>query len=434
LNAKRSEKHVYNHEINKSFNHSSDNYGATIMPTDVKPGYKMTEVGVIPEDWDVKLLPDVCRFRGGKAHEKHISEFGKYICVNSKFISTEGNVRKYSTANFCCAKEDDILMVMSDLPNGKALAKAFIADKGNSYAVNQRVCSLTAYRDNPKYLFYVLNRNPYFLKFDDGVSQTHLLNHVFQKCLLPLPPTITEQQSIADALSDTDALIESLEQLITKKRQIKQGAMQELLTGKKRLPGFSGEWEVKQLGDIVDTDTENLSSNTQPSFQFNYISLEDVDHGFLRDYSEQIFSESPSRARRRLRPGDILVSTVRPNLQSHLLFTEINRDWICSTGFCVIRCRENVTYPGYIFFHFFGSYICKQVDALIAGSNYPAINSRDVRLLQIPFPSYREQTAIATILSDMDAEITALEQKLSKARQIKQGMMQELLIGRIRLV
>jgi type I restriction enzyme S subunit len=200
-----------------------------------KPGYKQTEVGVIPEDWEVKLLPDVCRFRGGKAHEQHISELGRFVCVNSKFISTDGKVRKYSTANFCCAKRNDVLMVMSDLPNGQALAKAYLVDKDDLYAVNQRVCALTPYRDCPKYLFYVLNRNSYFLKFDDGVNQTHLLNHVFQRCPLAIPPTKAEQEAIATILSDMDAEITALEAKLAKARQIKQGMMQELLTGKVRL-------------------------------------------------------------------------------------------------------------------------------------------------------------------------------------------------------
>jgi type I restriction enzyme S subunit len=397
-------------------------------------GYKQTEVGVIPEDWEVKFLPDVCRFRGGKAHEQHISELGQFVCVNSKFISTEGKVRKFSTTNFCCANQDDIMMVMSDLPNGRALAKAYLAEQGDLYAVNQRVCALTPYSDCAKYLFYVLNRNPYFLKFDNGVSQTHLLNNVFRDCQIPIPPTKVEQEAIAEALSDADDLIESLEQLLAKKLQIKQGAMQELLTGKKRLPGFSGEWEVKRLGDVADTDPENLGADTRPNFAFNYIALEDVDEGTLRSHSEQVFQTAPSRARRKLRKFDVIVSTVRPNLMSHLLFSFEGEHWICSTGFCVVRCREGATHPGYVYFHMFAGVVACQIEALLTGSNYPAINSGDVRALQIPFPEYEEQSAIATVLSEMDAELAALESKLAKARQIKQGMMQELLTGRIRLI
>jgi type I restriction enzyme S subunit len=187
-------------------------------------------------EWEVKLLPEVSRFRGGKAHEQFISEHGRFVCVNSKFISSEGQVRKYSTANFCCAKAKDILMVMSDLPNGKALAKVFLVDKDDMYAINQRVCALSAHDDySAEFLSYILNRNPYFLKFDDGVSQTHLLNRVFEKCPLKLPPTKAEQIAIAAILSNMDTEIDALQAKLRKARQIKQGMMQELLTGKTRL-------------------------------------------------------------------------------------------------------------------------------------------------------------------------------------------------------
>ena len=187
------------------------------------------------DEWEVKLLPEVCQFRGGKAHEQHITEFGQFVCVNSKFISSDGNVRKYSTANFCRARRDDILMVMSDLPNGRALAKAYLVEQDDLYAVNQRVCALTAYRDSPQFLYYILNRNPYFLKFDDGVSQTHLLNNVFMNCPITISPTVSEQTAIAGGLGDMDAELVALEQRRDKTRALKQAMMQELLTGRTRL-------------------------------------------------------------------------------------------------------------------------------------------------------------------------------------------------------
>jgi type I restriction enzyme S subunit len=249
---------------------------------------------------------------------------------------------------------------------------------------------------------------------------------------LPVPP-VPEQRIIAGTLSDVDALLGALEQLIAKKRDLKQAAMQQLLTGQKRLPGFHGQWGVKRLGDVVDTDPENLGSDTRPDFVFNYIALEDVDRGILRSYSEQVFANAPSRARRQLRPNDVLVSTVRPNLQSHLLFRIEGGNWVCSTGFCVVRCREGVTNPGYVFCHLFAGCVNRQIEALLTGSNYPAINSGDVRALEIPFPDHHEQTAIAEVLSDMDAELAALEQRRDKTRALKQGMMQELLTGRTRL-
>jgi type I restriction enzyme S subunit len=205
-------------------------------------------------------------------------------------------------------------------------------------------------------------------------------------------------------------------------------------TGQTRLPGFHSEWEVKRLGDVVDTDPENLGSNTRSDFLFNYIALEDVDRGFLRSHSEQLFASAPSRARRKLRPNDVLVSTVRPNLQSHLLFNGEAGRWVCSTGFCVVRCREGVTHPGYVFFHFFSVCVKRQIDALLTGSSYPAINSGDVRALQIPLPPHPEQTAIAEVLTEMDGELAGLEQRREKTRALKQAMMQELLTGRTRLV
>ena len=171
-------------------------------------------------EWEVKYLPEVCCFKGGKAHEQYISESGQFICVNSKFISTDGKVRKYSTTNFCRAKRNDILMVMSDLPNGRALAKAFIVDHDDLYAVNQRVCALTPYRDCASFLFYILNRNPYFMKFDDGVNQTHLLNRVFQLCPVLIPPNINEQTAIAAILSDMDTELAALEQKRDKTRKL----------------------------------------------------------------------------------------------------------------------------------------------------------------------------------------------------------------------
>ena len=249
-----------------------------------------------------------------------------------------------------------------------------------------------------------------------------------------MPPTTKESVAIAEALSDVDGLLAALDRLIAKKRDLKQATMQQLLTGQTRLPGFHGAWEVKRLGDVVDTDPENLGSDTPTNFSFNYIALEDVDHGFLQSYSEQVFANAPSRARRKLRTNDVLVSTVRPNLQSHLLFNGKMGDWVCSTGFCVVRCRAGVTSPGFVFFHLFAELVSGQIETLLTGSNYPAINSGDVRNLQIPFPDFVEQTAIAEVLSDMDAELAALAQRREKTRLLKQAMMQELLTGRTRLI
>ncbi len=194
------------------------------------------------------------------------------------------------------------------------------------------------------------------------------------------------------------------------------------------------DWGVKKFGELAVIDPDNLTSSTAPDYSFKYVALEDIDNGILRNITELIFKNAPSRARRKIKNGDILLSTVRPNLKSHFWVKEEVKDWICSTGFSVVRCKENITHPGFIFSHLFSFIIGKQIDSLITGSNYPAINSNDVKSLQVPIPpTLSEQTTIATALSDTDALINSMEQLITKKRAIKQGAMQELLTGKRRL-
>jgi len=322
-------------------------------------------------------------------------------------------------------------MVMSDLPNGKALAKAYIADQEGYYAVNQRVCALTpSDAISSPYLFYILNRNRYFLKFDNGVSQTHLLNNAFAKCPVALPPTKAEQEAIAKALSDADALIESLEQLIAKKRQIKQGAMQELLTEKKRLPGFSGEWESKRVDEFGDIVTGGTPSTSMPDFwhgEYPWVTPTDI--SLERDMftTERMVTPLGLAAVRRLPPNSVLVTCIASIGKNAILRSvgasnqQIN---------AIIPAQDCDSEFLYYLFEF-------NTEKLLANAGTTAtsiISKATFSEIDFLVPTLPEQTAIAEILSDMDAEIVALEGKLSKARQVKQGMMQELLTGNIRLV
>lgn len=199
-------------------------------------GTKPSELGEIPEDWDVVSLGDVITFKNGAAHEDCIDEYGNFVLVNSKFISTEGKVRKGTNE---CRQEtikNDLLMVMSDVPNGKAIAKCFLVDQDNLYTVNQRICILRPNEQiNPTFLLKIVSRNPYYLAFDDGAKQTNLRREDVLNCPL-VNPSFEEQTAIASILSDMDNEIQTLEQRLAKTRQIKQGMMQELLTGRTRLP------------------------------------------------------------------------------------------------------------------------------------------------------------------------------------------------------
>ncbi|MEN9757834.1 MAG: hypothetical protein RL755_2021, partial [Pseudomonadota bacterium] len=197
--------------------------------------YKQTEIGIIPEDWEVETLRNIAYFTNGKGHEQFINETGNYIVINSKFVSTEGKVFKKSVSALALLETGDIAMVMSDIPNGKALAKCFFVDENNKYTLNQRICSIKSSACNNIFLFWKLNRNKYFLAFDSGSGQTNLKKKEVLDCPIAIPPTIEEQTAIANILSDMDAEISQLEGRRAKMGELKQGMMQELLTGRIRL-------------------------------------------------------------------------------------------------------------------------------------------------------------------------------------------------------
>lgn len=166
-------------------------------------------LGDVPEGWEVKRLSHVCDFSQGKAHEPFFDDDGEYICVTARFVSTNGEKFKRCSANLTPAQKGDILMVMSDLPNGRALARVFLVKDAELLAVNQRVCKITVRRGDFRYFAYQLDRNNSLLAEDDGVNQTHLSNSSFTKLSLVVPPDL-EQKEIADYLDKTTAQFDTL--------------------------------------------------------------------------------------------------------------------------------------------------------------------------------------------------------------------------------
>jgi len=179
-------------------------------------------------EWEIKPLAEVVTYENGKAYERDIVENGSYIVVNSRFISTDGAARKYTNADYLTASAGDVLMVLSDLPKGRALAKCYFVEADNRYAVNQRVCRLKGKRLDSKFLFFVLDRNPNLLAYDDGQNQTHLSKGNVLECPLCIPPTKGEQQRIADCLTSLDNLITAETLKLSTLKSHKKGLMQQL--------------------------------------------------------------------------------------------------------------------------------------------------------------------------------------------------------------
>lgn len=180
-------------------------------------------------EWEEFNLGELIEFRNGKAHEKDISKDGQFIVVNSKFISQEGKVKKYSNTQICKLEEGEITMVMSDVPNGKALAKCFYVDKNDTYTLNQRICALKPVNIHSKFLIYTLNRNRYYLMFDSGVGQTNLTKSEVLSCPLYIPKSEKEQVKIANFLTKVDNKINDINKQIESAKTYKKALLQQML-------------------------------------------------------------------------------------------------------------------------------------------------------------------------------------------------------------
>jgi type I restriction enzyme S subunit len=398
--------------------------------TVVSRTYKTSEFGTIPADWEVCTIGDELHFINGKAHEPFVSRFGKFIVVNSKFISTSGAVRKRCTVNLTPARRGDVLMVMSDLPNGRALAKCFLVDQDNTYAVNQRVCIFRSMTHDSRYLMYVLNRNRYFMAFDDGVQQTHLLNDPIKKCPFALPPR-EEQSAIADALSDADALIATLERLITKKQAIKQGMMQRVLAE-----------AVNATVPMVDV-TSRIGSGITPrggsavyktsgrpfvrSQNVGWGNLRLDDLAYIDETTHRTFSASEIRA------GDILLNITGASIGRSAVATPELDGGNVNQHVCELRVDKRVMDPHYVNAVLNSRTGQDQIDAFQAGGNRQGLNFRQVGSIRVPALAVTEQKAVGLALGDVDALIAGLDLRLYKAQKIKVGMLQQLLTGRTRL-
>lgn len=401
----------------------------------MKPGYKQTEVGVIPEVWEVKSLSEIAFVTSGKRLPLGTSLVDRetphpYVRVTDmkpgtveladiKYVPEEvfPSIKRYRIYT-----EDLFISVAGSLGIVGKIPKEI---NGANLTENaDRITDITCSQD---FLLYVL-MSPLIQNEIQSLqtvgAQPKLALGKIREFLIPNPP-LPEQRAIATALSDVDALLAALEKLIAKKRDLKQAAMQQLLTSQTRLPGFKGKWETKRLGTLL---------RFQVGFPFSSAFFNEKGEGMRliknRDLKsdDQVFHYSGKYEDAFIvRNGDVLVGMdgdFLPCLWSKgpaLLNQRVGR--------VIPTAGLNLTYTFYALLE-----PLKEIETITSSTTVKHLSHGDIEGIELKMPSLPEQTAIATVLSDMDLELAALEQRRDKTRALKQGMMQELLTGRTRLV
>ncbi len=406
---------------------------------EVKPGYKQTEVGVIPEEWDAMRVCEFASVITGGTPRTEIQAYwnGSYPWVTPTDISDQRDMwaseRMISEAG---------LRSIRQLPANSVLVTCIASIGKNAIlrsagACNQQINAVVAQNEqSPEFLYYSFESSKQYLLANAGMTATRIISKAaFEQLKFPIPPP-PEQRAIATALSDVDGLLGGLDRLIAKKRDLKQAAMQQLLTGQTRLPGFHGEWELKRLDALADIRSGGTPSTGEPRFwdgDIPWCTPTDITalngHKYLGETARMITQLGLKASSAEMIPAHSVVMTSRATI-----------------GECAINAVPVSTNQG---FKNFVPFTTTDVDflyyllgtqkqgfiSLCGGSTFLEIGKTQLVAYQVRLPSTKdEQTAIAEVLTEMDGELAALEQRREKTRALKQAMMQELLTGRTRLV
>lgn len=426
-------------------------YHTSVDAQDIPPGYKRTEVGLVPNDWEVLPLPDVCWFQEGPGVRTHQFTTTGVKLLNGTNISN-GKVDLGNTTRFISIDEaegiykhflvddGDILLATSGVTIEKLHEKvAFARASLLPLCMNTSTVRFKAREGRllDKILYFLLQSDVFreqIARQATGSAQLNFGPSHLRKAFLPVASPLEEQRAIAEALSDVDGLLGTLEALIAKKRAIKQAAMQRLLTGKTRLPGSSGEWETKRLGEVAEIESGATPNTHVPANWDGDIpwctptDITGTPGKYLVSTERRITRNGLANCAAKLLPRGALLLCSRATVGELKIATTA----ICTNqGFKSLVCKRGTSNE---FLYYLLLTLKPALIERSSGSTFLEIGKRDVASLQALFPIEEEQTAIATVLSDMDAEIGALEARRDKTRQIKQGMMQQLLTGRIRLV
>ena len=403
----------------------------------MKQGYKQTDIGVIPEDWEIVKFRQLGIPSKSRINPK--IETDNFKCIELEHINQEtGLLNGYANSKDLLSQK--AIFEKGDILFGKLrpyLKKYWFAEFDGVCTTEIWVLKPTRKVSN-KYLFYLVQSDRIIesANLSTGTKMPRAEWKVVGETELAVSNNLIEQTAIATALSDTDALIAALDKKIAKKQQIKQGAMQQLLTGKKRLSGFSGEWVEKKLGECTDI---NRGGSPRPIEKYltsavdgiNWIKIGDVglNAKYIESTEEKIIPEGVTRSRY-VKKGDFLLSNSMSFGRPYILKV----DGCIHDGWLVIQNYQDTFDTNYLYYILGFETILAQYKSVAAGSSVLNLNKQIVSNVVVTFPLKSEQTAIAQILTDMDNEIAQLEKERDKYKELKAGMMQVLLTGKIRLI
>lgn len=371
------------------------------MSAVVQAGYKQTEVGVIPEDWIAVQIGDLARFASGKGISVatlQVESAGSPIPVFGG--NGIAGYTKIPTVHSPCVVVGRV---------GQKCGEVYLSD-GPAWITDNALYPKDLHRPIDQRFFALALKASKLNEAKNKNDLPLITQTILAGITIPWPP-LPEQRAIATTLSDVDALLAKLDALVAKKRDLKVAAMQQLLTGQTRLPGFSGEWEVKRLGDVLKVrHGRSQHEVVVPGGIYPILAT-----GGEIGRTNVCLYDKPSVLIGRKGTID------KPQYQDAPF-------WTVDTLFYTELF--NSVHPKFIYFKFL------MVDwrSYNEASGVPSLNASTIENIEVKVPNLGEQTAIATVLSDMDAELTALEARRDKTHALKQGMMQELLTGRIRLV
>ncbi|WP_313233302.1 restriction endonuclease subunit S [Stenotrophomonas acidaminiphila] len=422
---------------------------------ELRPGYKQTEVGVIPVEWDVaplgRLVTSVEYGSAAKSCTRGLMpvlrmgnlQSGRIDWNDLVYTDDEQEIAKYAL------RPGDVLFNRTNTIDLVGKTSIYAGERPAIFAGYLIRVNVNKDKLDSRYLNYILNTElakKYSLKvLSVAVSQANINGQKLKTYPVPLPPTTTEQSAIANALDDADALLAAQDALIAKKRAMKQGAMQELLTGKRRLPGFSGEWEVKRLGDHLEFLGKGANSRAElmNDGRVRYLHYGDI-HGTNEVLLNPTITAMPflpeAKAVRldRLGDGDLVFADASEDLDGVGKSVELQSvgkfEVVSGMHTIAVRFDKGILADGFKAYLQFIPSFQTHLRRLASGTKVYATNMSHIASAEVKLPSPAEQVAISAVLTDMDAELTALEAQRAKTVQLKQGMMQALLTGRIRLV